>query len=536
MVTRREFIQASALLGGVAIGGNSFSPLRAPGNDFAAVNPTVTTPLGKLRGRYANGVYSFKGVHYGASTEGRLRFRPPVPAKPWVGVRGMYEVGPPAPQVLGYGGFWAGLSGPGRMSEDCLVLNVWTPSLRAREKKPVMVWLHGGSYGVGSGGATLYDGANLAAKHDVVVLTINHRLNIFGYFYLHKLCGDRFADSGNAGMLDIVLALQWVCDNIAQFGGDPANVTLFGQSGGGYKISALMAMPSAQKLFHKAIIQSGSALRVDSAQEADALASKCLSQLSVSPDRIDDLIDLPADHVITTLQKMKPNPFFSFAPVVDGRSLPRQPFTPDAPVATANVPMLIGTNLNETTSLNGDFDPSSFSLDEAALRNRLKSSLHLNDESSLDALIATYQNHTATLDTKRYLLRCDDGRRFPHRCYRSSGAQGFAMLCARIYVSFRLAFADRGWTIQSSARCRDSVCVRQSRQSSELGANEKRDPPTVSRQGERSMGCFRAHGQSQPCQPASLACLRPGCPRHYASQRRVPCGERSGESRARGPQ
>ncbi len=192
-------------------------------------------------------------------------------------------------------------------------------------------------------------------------------------------------------MLDIVLALQWVRDNIAQFGGDPANVTLFGQSGGGYKISTLMAMPSAQQLFHKAIIQSGSALRVDSAQEADALASKCLLQLSASPDRIDDLIDLPADQVITTLQTMKPDPFFSFAPVVDGRSLRRQPFTPDAPVATADVPMLIGTNLNETTSLNGDFDPSSFSLDAAESRSRLKNLLRLEDGSKLDALIAAYQ-------------------------------------------------------------------------------------------------------------------------------------------------
>ena len=396
MVTRREFIQASSLLGGVAICGNSFSPLRALGKDSAAINPIVTTALGKLRGRYANGVYSFKGIHYGASTEGQLRFRPPVPAKPWVGIRDAYEVGPPAPQILGYGGFWAGLSGPGRMSEDCLVLNVWTPGLRPSEKKPVMVWLHGGSYGVGSGGATLYDGANLAAKHDVVVLTINHRLNIFGYLYLHKLCGDRFADSGNAGMLDIVLALQWVRDNIAQFGGAPANVTLFGQSGGGYKISTLMAMPSAHQLFHKAIIQSGSALRVDSAQEADALASKCLLQLSASPDRIDDLIDLPADQVITTLQTMKPDPFFSFAPVVDGRSLRRQPFAPDAPVATADVPMLIGTDLNETTSLNGDFDPSSFSLNAAELRSRLKSLLRLEDGSKLDRLIAAYQKDDQT--------------------------------------------------------------------------------------------------------------------------------------------
>jgi para-nitrobenzyl esterase len=152
-----------------------------------------------------------------------------------------------------------------------------------------MVWLHGGGYAEGSGGAPLYDGANLAARHDVVVLTINHRLNLFGYLYLHKLCGDRFADSGNLGMLDIVLALQWIRDNIAQFGGDPSNLTLFGQSGGGYKISTLMAMPSARRLFHKVIVESGSELRVDSAEGADALAKKCLSQLHIPPDRIDEV-------------------------------------------------------------------------------------------------------------------------------------------------------------------------------------------------------------------------------------------------------
>ncbi len=223
-----------------------------------------------------------------------------------------------------------------------------------------------------------------------MVLTINHRLNLFGYLYLGKLCGNRFAFR-QCRHAHIVLALQWIRDNIAQFGGDPANVTLFGQSGGGYKIGTLMAMPSARQLFHKAIIQSGSVLRVDSAQDADALASKCLAQLRVSPDRIDDLASLSAEEIIAALQKMKPEPFFAFSPVVDDHSLPRQPFDPDAPAETAGVPMLIGTNSLETTSLNGDFDPTSFSLDAAAMRSRLKGLLHLDDQSRLDALIATYQ-------------------------------------------------------------------------------------------------------------------------------------------------
>jgi para-nitrobenzyl esterase len=394
MITRRELIQKFVLFGGTAIGSGAFGSLldrSVFAKVSAASGPIVTTNLGKLRGAHVNGVYSFKGIHYGASTAGPLRFQPPVPPNPWTGVRDALQVGPPAPQVLDYGGFWRGLSGPGDLSEDCLVLNVWTPDLRGRGKRPVMVWLHGGNFGVGSGGAALYDGANLAAKHDVVVLTINHRLNLFGYLYLRKLCGNRFADSGNAGMLDIVLALQWIRDNIAQFGGDPANVTLFGQSGGGYKIGTLMAMPSARQLFHKAIIQSGSVLRVDSAQDADALASKCLAQLRVSPDRIDDLASLSAEEIIAALQKMKPEPFFAFSPVVDDHSLPRQPFDPDAPAETAGVPMLIGTNSLETTSLNGDFDPTSFSLDATAMRSRLKGLLHLDDQSRLDALIATYE-------------------------------------------------------------------------------------------------------------------------------------------------
>lgn len=295
-----------------------------------------------------------------------------------------------APQFLDDSGFWAGFSGPGGFSEDCLVLNVWTPGLRGREKRPVMVWLHGGVYAYGSGGAPAYDGTNLAAEHDVVVLTLNHRLNLFGYLYLPKLYGDRFADSGNVGMLDIVLALEWIRENIAHFGGDPGNVTLLGQSGGGYKISTLMAMPAARHLFHKAIVESGSQLRVRSAESANILVEKCLSYLRVAAGRIDDLVALPANQIIAALQAMVPNPFFDFGPVVDGRSLLRQPFDPDAPEGTADVPMLIGTNRDETISLNGQYDPATFSLNAAELKSRLKSYLHLDNESRLNALIATY--------------------------------------------------------------------------------------------------------------------------------------------------
>jgi para-nitrobenzyl esterase len=392
MIRRREILKSSLVGLGAALAGGSLGSLLAE-----SAGPVVETNLGKLRGVSDSGVYTFKGVHYGASTEGSMRFMPPVKPAQWTGVRDAINLGPLAPQIMSNatGGSdirkaMGDIFGPGEISEDCLVLNVWTPSLH-RGKRPVMVWLHGGGYTGGSDGAPTYDGTNLARKREVVVVGLNHRLNVFGYLYLGELGGEKYADSGNVGMLDIVLALEWVRDNIAHFGGDPANVTIFGESGGGGKVSTLMAMPPAKGLFHKAIVESGSTLRVSSREDANKAAERFVAKLGITPDRIDDLQKLPMDRLLDTMRSLAGPNAIRLGPVVDGRSLSRNPFDPDAPAQSANVPMLIGTNGTESTVLLGLADPSLFSLNEADMRTKLKAYLHLDDEAKLDSIIATYK-------------------------------------------------------------------------------------------------------------------------------------------------
>jgi para-nitrobenzyl esterase len=391
MIRRREFVKSS-LLGAAALGSPFTQALLAA--DSTA--PIVATKYGRVRGTSSAGVFTFKGIHYGASPEGSARFQPPSPPQPWKETASAQNLGDLAPQILSTaaGGSdirqaMGDIFGPGKVSENCLVLNVWTPSLEHR-RRPVMVWLHGGGYTGGSDGSPTYDGTNLAHKQGVVVVGINHRLNVFGYLYLGGI-SKKYADSGNVGMLDCVLALEWVRDNIASFGGDPENVTIFGESGGGGKVSVLMAMPPAKDLFHKAIVESGSTLRVSTPDEADAAARKYLAQLKISPDRVDELQKVPMEQMLDALKSMAGPNSIRLGPVVDGRSLPRQPFDPDAPAQSANIPMLIGTNGTESSLLLGMGDASLFSLDDATMRAKLKTYLHLTDDAKLDDLIAIYK-------------------------------------------------------------------------------------------------------------------------------------------------
>ncbi len=252
---------------------------------FAETAPIATTTSGKVRGFIDNGVKVFKGIPYGEDTS-KTRFQPPVKPQPWQGVRDTIAFGPQAPQPIHARGGRSAFSPLDEEnpvnSEDCLHLNVWTPALRDGRKRPVLVYIHGGAYSSSSSNGPVYDGVNLVRRGDVVVVTLNHRLNLFGYLYLATLGGRDFADSGNVGQLDLVLALQWVRDNIAEFGGDPSRVLIFGQSGGGAKCATLMSMPAAHGLFHRVVTMSGQQLTATTPEHATATAQAVLAALGLT--------------------------------------------------------------------------------------------------------------------------------------------------------------------------------------------------------------------------------------------------------------
>jgi para-nitrobenzyl esterase len=363
----------------------------APPRRVEVQSAIAETSRGRVRGTIDAGIRVFKGIPYGAPTDGVNRFRVAKPAVPWTGIRDATAYGPMCPQErLPRPSFAASWGTESSMSEDCLVLNIWTPALRDHHKRPVMVWFHGGGYSRGSGGNPVYDGTNLARKGDVVVVTLNHRLNIFGHLYLARPGGTDWAESGNLGVLDLVAALRWIHVNIAEFGGDPENVTIFGQSGGGAKVSTLMAMPQTRGLFHRAIVQSGSQLDGLSPDEATANALAFLKAADMAPADLSRLQKLTYEQLLAALTKLAraPGGMPAFSPVIDGKFLSRAPWQPDAPANSANVPMMIGTTMTETTALIGVGDPSVFSLDDAALRKRLSTWLPPND---IDRIIAGYR-------------------------------------------------------------------------------------------------------------------------------------------------
>jgi len=379
---RRALLKSSLVGGGTALAGSLFGGLisnPAWGADAAAKYETsvVETVSGKLRGVVQQGVQTFRGIPYGASTAGSNRFMAPRKPEPWTGVRDAFQNGPTAPQLGGPpNALILGHRAPTFESEDCLVVNVFTPAVSG--KRPVMVWLHGGGFAGGAGSAHSFDGNYLARSGDVVVVAVNHRLNVFGYLYLGGVAGEKYADSGNAGMLDIVAALQWTHDNIARFGGDPGNVTLFGQSGGGAKVSTLLGMPATKGLIHKGIIESGSALKGVSRENANKTAERLLAKLNLQANQVDELQKLPEEKLLAAIDNRGQGAAgggpFNFAPVVDSKNLPRDPWDPTAPEVSADVPVIIGSVNTEGTFFmppeNPQFAPL-YSLDDAGLKAQM---------------------------------------------------------------------------------------------------------------------------------------------------------------------
>ena len=356
-----------------------------PGAALAAParSPVVTTTAGKVRGTTREAVQVFKGLRYGADTGGAGRFMPPVRPEPWTRVRDALAFGPASPQ--------AGKGEEGEtLSEDCLFLNVWTPS--AAGKRPVMVYIHGGAYNTGSGASPWYDGTRLAKRGDAVVVTVNHRLNAFGYLYLQRIFNDpSVADSGNVGQMDLVLALQWVRDNIAAFGGDPGNVMLFGQSGGGAKIATLMAMPSARGLFHRAATMSGQQVTVGGPFNATKRAQLFLDKLGIKD--LAALRALPADQMLGGLKAIDPvagTGGVYMGPVLDERSLTRHPFFPDATPLSLSVPMMCGNTHDETRGFVGS-DPKVFDMSWDEVLAKLPSQFNARIDIDPATVIAAYR-------------------------------------------------------------------------------------------------------------------------------------------------
>lgn len=364
----------------------------------AGRTPSALTTSGPVTGVTDGGVAVFRGVPYGADT-GPRRFQPPAPPQPWRHPRACVEYGPASPQR----------GTEPNQSEDCLRLNVWTPGPDAG-RRPVIVYIHGGAYSTGSGSSPLTNGARLAAKGDVVVITVNHRLGPLGYASLARLASG-FEDSGNLGQLDLVRALRWVRDNVAAFGGDPDRVTVVGQSGGGAKIATLMAMPAAAGLFHRAVTMSGQQVTASGPLNATRRAGVWLEALGLTPDRIGEVRTMPVERLIEAAGATDPvlGGSLYFGPVLDGRSLTRHPFWPAAPAQSAHIPMIIGNTREETLAFLGD-DPANAGLTWEALPGRLTPS-QMRLDVAPEEVVAWYRREHPQMTPDQVLIRATTAAR-----------------------------------------------------------------------------------------------------------------------------
>lgn len=397
--------------------------------------PVAHTTSGPVRGYVEKNINVFKGIPYGQNTGGQNRFKPAQAPAAWTDVLDTVEYGSPAPQPR------SALFPQTVTDEDCLVLNVWTPGFDAAER-PVMVWLHGGGFSSLSGSSPMYDGIALASQGDVVVVTLNHRLNVFGFLHLADIAGAEFASSGNEGMMDIVVALKWVQRNIHRFGGNPQNITIFGESGGGRKVATLMGMPPARRLFHRAIIQSGPGIHLQPRDKATEVALALLAELGVPPGNVPQLQALPAEQILAAYRAVE-NRFDSlarqkgsfeqrgFVPTVGVKELPAYAFDPLASAYSKDVPLLIGSNRHELALFSRN-DPKIY--EQTLSEQELAGRVGIMVGNQRDRVLSVYSRlYPQASPAERWLLMVSD------RTYRNDSitlAQRKAALGPAVYMYF----------------------------------------------------------------------------------------------------